>query len=162
MELSSDPVKEISYIEEKYNKKFMSKISLKLIEFYQLDIELNGVTNDQGKVLAKGILSENLPLVAKYWLTQLANTVNTEKVSIEKIKEEMIKTLGKTQEDGSIVLEREINGISNPNFITFSIGWNQLLLQEKEIEYRPIKLEDLETVHSSNNYPMLFKFVSAE
>lgn len=139
----------------------MSKITLKLIEFYQLDIELNGLAND-GKVLVKGLLNENLPLVAKYWLNQLANTVNSEKVNIDKIKEEMIKKLGVENPDGSISIDREIDGLTNPAFEAFNLQWNQLMLQEKEIQYRPVKLEDLETVYSVNNYPMLFKFVSAD
>jgi len=44
----------------------MEKITLKLQEFYQLEAELNGVTNQQtGEVLAKGLLSEKIKLTTK-------------------------------------------------------------------------------------------------
>lgn len=139
----------------------MSKISLRLIEFYQLDIELNGYSNE-GQVLVKGLLNENLPLVTKYWLTQIANTVAEEKSNMDKFKEELINKFGEKQENGNISIERFVNDRENPAFILFANEWNKLLLEEKTIQYKPIKIEDLETVNSVNNYPMLFKFVSAD
>jgi hypothetical protein len=48
----------------------MEKISLKLYEFYNLDSELNGVTNPQtGEKSTAGLLAEKLKLTTKYWLT---------------------------------------------------------------------------------------------
>ena len=48
----------------------MEKISFKLFEFYNLDSELNGVTNQQtGEVVSKGVLSEKIKLTTKYWLS---------------------------------------------------------------------------------------------
>ena len=42
----------------------MEKITLKLFEFYNLDAELNGLTNQgTGEVIAAGLLREKLPLV---------------------------------------------------------------------------------------------------
>ena len=46
----------------------MEKISLKLYEFYNLDSELNGVTNQQtGEKISAGLLAEKLKLTDKYW-----------------------------------------------------------------------------------------------
>ena len=66
----------------------MEKITLKLSEFYQLEAELNGVTNQQtGEVLSKGLLSEKIKLTTKYWLHDLNKKVATEKESVEKLKD---------------------------------------------------------------------------
>jgi len=44
----------------------MEKISLKLFEFYNLDAELNGLTNQQtGEKIASGLVQEKLSLVTK-------------------------------------------------------------------------------------------------
>ena len=58
----------------------MEKISLKLFEFYNLDAELNGLTNQQtGEKIASGLIQEKLSLVTKYWLTELGKKVAAEK-----------------------------------------------------------------------------------
>jgi hypothetical protein len=49
----------------------------------------------------------------------------------------------------------------NPNFAEFNKEFNELLSQEKELSYHPIKLETLTSVTSGNNYPTFFKFVEA-
>ena len=60
----------------------MEKISLKLSEFYQLESELNGAVNQQtGEKLSNGLLSEKVKLTTKYWLSDLAKKVATEKVT---------------------------------------------------------------------------------
>ena len=65
----------------------MEKISLKLSEFYQLESELNGAVNQQtGEKLSNGLLSEKVKLTTKYWLSDLAKKVATEKEAIEKVK----------------------------------------------------------------------------
>ena len=62
----------------------MEKITLKLHEFYALEAELNGVSNNQtGEVIAKGLLSEKIKLTTKYWLSDLNKKVAAEKESVE-------------------------------------------------------------------------------
>jgi len=74
----------------------MDKITLKLQEFYQLHSELNGFVSPQtGEVVSKGLLTEKVKLITKYWLTDLAKKINTEKESIDKLREELIKKYGK-------------------------------------------------------------------
>jgi len=70
----------------------MEKISLKILDFYNLDVELNGMpaqSNSQPGVM--GILKEKLPLVTKYWLSDLAKRVSAEKASVEELKNDLIK-----------------------------------------------------------------------
>jgi hypothetical protein len=149
----------------------MEKISLKLHEFLTLEAELFGVKNQQtGEVTSKGLLNEKLSLVAKFWLNELGKKVATEKESVEKLREELIKKLG-TEEDGQVfikmydeVKDEEGNVISRSltsNFIEFNQEYDKLLSEEKEIEYRPFELSELANVETEGNLNVFFKLVKA-
>jgi hypothetical protein len=149
----------------------MEKITLKLQEFYQLEAELNGVTNQQtGEVLAKGLLSEKIKLTTKYWLTDLVKKITAEKESIDKLREELVKKYG-VEENGSINIPIYINEVIddetkevvsrevNPNFVSFQNDFNLLLQEERELEYHPFKLEEFENVETEGVYVTFFKLI---
>ena len=152
----------------------MEKISLKLYEFYNLDSELNGVTNQQtGEKISAGLLAEKLKLTDKYWLTELSKKVAAEKATVESLKEELIKKHGETDETGNISIPMYINivkdeegnivsGENNPKFIEFQNEFNTLLQEEKELEYKAVKLSALENIESDGNYPTFFKLVTVD
>jgi len=151
----------------------MEKISLKLFEFYNLDSELNGVVNQQtGEKVSEGLLSEKLKLTTKYWLTELSKKVLAEKTSVESLKEDLIKKHGEADENGNIGIQMYIDvvkdedgniieGKPNPKFIEFQNDFNTLLQEEKELEYKPVNLSELENIESDGNYPTFFKLVVA-
>ena len=149
----------------------MEKVTLKLQEFYQLNSELNGFVNQQtGETVSKGLLSERVKLTTKYWLADLAKKTTAEKESIDKLREELVKKYG-VEENGSVsipiytneviddetkeVVSREVN----PNFILFQNDFNQLLQEERELEYHPFKLEEFENVKTDGVYITFFKLV---
>jgi hypothetical protein len=149
----------------------MGNIILKLQEFYQLEAELNGVTNQQtGEVLAKGLLSEKIKLTTKYWLTDLVKKIAAEKESIDKLREELVKKYG-VEENGNISIPIYINEVVddetkevvsrevNPNFVSFQNDFNSLLQEERELEYHPFKLEEFENVETDGVYVTFFKLV---
>jgi uncharacterized protein (UPF0216 family) len=152
----------------------MEKISLKLFEFYNLESELNGLVNQQnGEKISAGLLSEKLKLTTKYWLTELAKKVAAEKTTVETLKEELIKKHGETDETGNISIpmyidivkdedDKIIDGKNNPKFIEFQTEFNALLQEEKELEYKPVLLSELENIESDGNYPTFFKLVVAD
>lgn len=152
----------------------MEKISLKLYEFYNLDSELSGVVNQQtGEKISAGLLAEKLKLTDKYWLTELSKKVAAEKATVESLKEELIKKHGETDETGNISIPMYINivkdeegnivsGENNPKFIEFQNEFNTLLQEEKELEYKSIKLSALENIESDGNYPTFFKLVAVD
>lgn len=166
------------------SKRFMEKITLKLFEFYNLDAELNGLTNQStGETIAAGLLREKLPLVTKYWLTELGKKVAAEKASVEELKNDLIKKFGKEDEkggvsipmvideldaDGNVVMTTDADGkevakkVFNPDFQQFEKEFNELLQTEKELEYKPILLSDLAKLETEENYVTLFKLVKAE
>ena len=152
----------------------MEKISLKLFEFYNLDSELSGVMNQQtGEKISAGLLAEKLKLTTKYWLTELAKKVAAEKTTVETLKEELIKKHGEADETGNISIpmyidivkdedDKIIDGKNNPKFIEFQNEFNALLQEEKELEYKPVNLNELENIESDGNYPTFFKLVVAD
>jgi len=162
----------------------MEKITLKLFEFYNLDAELNGLVNQAtGETIAAGLLREKLPLVTKYWLTELGKKVATEKTAIEELKNDLIKKYGREDDKGKIFIPMLIDDLNadgnpikdtdaeenevvrkklNPDYQQFEKEFNELLQTEKELEYKPILLSDLEKVETEENYVTLFKLVKAE
>jgi hypothetical protein len=162
----------------------MEKISLKLFEFYNLDAELNGLTNQQtGEKIASGLIQEKLPLVTKYWLTELGKKVAAEKASVEELKNDLIKKYGKEDEKGGISIPMVIEELDsegqpmkdvdkdgnwftkkviNPDFQLFEKEFNDLLQTEKELEYKAFTLEDFEKVETSENYSTFFKLIKVE
>lgn len=162
----------------------MEKITLKLFEFYNLDAELNGLTNQStGESVSVGLLREKLPLVTKYWLTELGKKVAAEKASVEELKNDLIKKFGKEDgkggvsipmvideldADGNVVMTTDSDGkevgkkVFNPDFQQFEKEFNELLQTEKELEYKPILLADLAKLETEENYVTLFKLVKVE
>jgi hypothetical protein len=152
----------------------MEKVILKLHEFYALDAELNGVTNNStGEVISKGLLSEKIKLTTKYWLTDLGKKAATEKDACEKLKEELIKKHGEQDDDGGISIPMYINIVTdeegkitnkevNPRFVSFQNDFNALLQEEKELEYKAFKLEEFENVESDGIYNTFFKLIKTE
>ena len=152
----------------------MEKITLKLSEFYQLSAELEGVVNQQtGEKLSNGLLNEKVKLTTKYWLSDLAKKVSAEKEAVEKVKNELIQKYGAADESGNISIplyineqtDEEGNVISreiNPKFVEFQNEFNSLLAEERELEHKGFKLEELESIESDDNYPVFFKLIKVD
>ena len=149
----------------------MKNLKVKLFEIYSLQSELNGLINQQnGEKVKTGILDEEISLVAKYWINQLNDVITAEVKTLDTQREELIKKYGTADEQGGVSLQMVIKEMDkdgkevskmNPNFAEFNKEFNELLSQEKELSYHPIKLETLTSVTSGNNYPTFFKFVEA-
>lgn len=152
----------------------MEKVSLKLFEFYNLEAELNGVVNQQtGEAVTKGLLNEKIKLTTKYWLTDLAKKVGEEKQSVEKLKEELIKKHGDTDDNGSVSIPMYINIVTNeegevtsrevnPKFVEFQNDFNKLLQEERDLEHKAFSLDEFDSVESEGNYTTFFKLIKVE
>jgi hypothetical protein len=152
----------------------MNKIKLKLHEYYALEAELNGVINQRtGEVVLRGLLSEKIKLATKYWVNDLAKKVLAEKVEIEKLKEDLIKKHGEQDESGGVSIPVYINIVKNeegeitskeinPKYVEFESDFNALLQEEKEIEYKPFKLEEFDSVESESVYNTFFKLIEVQ
>ena len=162
----------------------MEKITLKLFEFYNLDAELNGATNPQtGEKTSSGLVQEKLPLVVKYWLTDLAKKVAAEKTAIEDLKNDLIRKYGKPDDRGGISIpvlvdqldeqgntvtftdnegKEQTRKVVNPDYQAFDKEFNELLQDEKDLEYKPFNLSDFENVETTGNYATFFKLIKVE
>ena len=152
----------------------MEKITLKLHEIYSLHGELNGLMNNQtGEVVSKGLLAEKLKLSTKYYVTELAKTVNKEREIVDKIKEDLIKKYGEVDEKGGVFIPRFINtmkneegkiisGDINPKIIEFEKEFDEFLKEEKTIEYKEFKLSDFDGIETEGVYTIFFKLVKPE
>jgi hypothetical protein len=145
----------------------MEKKSLKLAEYYQLEAELNGVTNNQtGEKVLNGLLSQKLTLSTKYWLTDLAKRVKEQTEACEALKNELIKKYGE-EKDGQIQISFNVKNeagedVPNPKFLEFQNEYQNLLNEERELEYKELKLSDLGSIETEEVYSMLFTLLQAD
>jgi len=150
----------------------MEKITLKLYEFYNLEAELNGVTNQQtGEVTSKGLLAEKIKMTTKYWLNDLVKRVVTEKEACEALKQELIKKHGEADDQGNVSIPMYINEVKNeegqtvsreinPKFVEFQNEFNAVLNEDKDLEYKGFTLEEFENVESEGKYDTFFKLIT--
>jgi hypothetical protein len=149
----------------------MEKITLKLYEFYNLEAELNGVTNQQtGEVTSKGLLAEKIKMTTKYWLNDLVKKVVAEKEACEALKQELIKKHGEADEQGNVSIPMYVNIVTdeegqtvsrevNPKFVEFQTEFNAVLNEDKELEHKGFTLEEIENVESEGKYDTFFKLI---
>jgi hypothetical protein len=144
----------------------MAHIHLSLQEIYKLDSELNGFANQEtGEILSLGLLSENLSLPTKYWLTNLAKRTSSEKSIINQLKEDLIVKYGTKDKNDNFeipVWTDETKTNFNPLYIQFQEEFNGLLQEVKEIEYHEFKLEEFNDVKTSDNYIIFYKLIQID
>ena len=148
----------------------MKKISLKLFEILELKAEIIGVKDEKtGEVKLEGLLAQKLPITTvKYWLDSLVTTLAEEEKSIESVRQELVKQHGKENESGEIfiAIAKPKTNPEDPNepefysdeYIAFRKEYDEFLItNEKEISVKPIKLDDLKNVVTTDNYPIIYK-----
>jgi len=144
----------------------MAHIQLSLQEIYKLDSELNGFVNQEtGEILSLGLLSENLSLPTKYWLTNLAKRTSSEKSIINQLKEDLIVKYGTKDKNDNFeisVWTDETKTNFNPLYVQFQEEFNGLLQEVKEIEYHEFKLEEFNDVKTSDNYIIFYKLIQVD
>ena len=109
-------------------------------------------------IVIKGLLNENVDLATKYWLLDLNEQIQQIVDSIDKLKVELITKYGEKDENGNVYInyfikENEVN----PNYELFQYEFNKLLLEEKELTYKPILLSSIENIKSEFPYTFILK-----
>jgi uncharacterized membrane protein YheB (UPF0754 family) len=152
----------------------MKTQSLKLFELLNLEAELAGATNNQtGEKIIEGLLNQKIPVVTKYYLNALVESLATEKKVIDSLRDELIKKHGTEDENGNVGISMVIetkkiddNGEPvkdiNPAYIAFNDEYGELLNQEKDIKLPQIKLSDLDKIETKDNYVLVFKYLIDE
>lgn len=148
----------------------METITLKLGELLELEGELNGVATTEGKIICRGFLNTNLPIILKYELMELSDFLKNEKIKIGKLRDELIIKYGETDDAGQTkiltLLETKdaggniISTTINPKYIEFNNEYNDLMEQLKDIQYPEITKNDLKNAgNTTDNYKVLFGIV---
>jgi hypothetical protein len=155
----------------------METVKLKLSEILSLKSEIYGMQNNStGEVLSKGLLKQELPYYVKYRLHNLGNVVTEQDTLINKIREELIVKYGEIDVNGSTSISISIEDgfdvaedgtqkpkyVVNPKFLEFQSEFDKVLNEEKDIEYKPFKLSDLEKMITDEFYPVLNKLIEKE
>ena len=144
----------------------MSKKKLSLGEIINLEAEINGLTNQQtGEVLLKGLLAENINLVIKYRLTKLAESLASDKKTLDGMRGELVQKYGESDGKGNISVEPHLDKAKtqiNPKFEEFAKEYGALLAEQKEIDFPTITLEDIKDVKSEGFYGTFLKLITEE
>jgi hypothetical protein len=152
----------------------MQKVSLKIYEILALDVDLNGFTDPQtGKLVSEGILSKDLKLTVKYWLSDLADKVSKEKEKIAKLREDIIKKFGTQDEKGGVFIPMYINQVLdeegkvvsadiNPAYDNFQKEYQLLLEERVDLECKEFTLSELEGVTIKDLPKVFFKLIVKE
>ncbi|WP_113639262.1 hypothetical protein [Nubsella zeaxanthinifaciens] len=136
----------------------MKKSNLKLREIQMLDIELNGNAAYQ----INGLLTENIAIKTKYWLSKLAAIVAKESKEIANTINELVKQYGQPSEKNQDVYEVKVkndDGEKNPNYEKFNQEIEELLNQEIEIEHAEFNLDMFDNVSSNLRLDVFFKLI---
>jgi hypothetical protein len=145
----------------------MQKKTFKLAEFYQLELELNGALNPEtGEKISQGLLSQKLSLNIKYWLNDMARKVKEQKDQCEALKNELINKYGE-EKDGNMQVSYTIKAedgttVINPAFVSFQNEFQKLLNEERELEYKELKLSDIGDIETEDSYHLLFSLLKVE
>jgi hypothetical protein len=149
----------------------MKKQLFKLSELLQLETELLGVTNlETNEILFNGLMSQELSMGVKYWLSDLVELLQKEKKTINAFKEELFKKYGEEDDKGVLGIpyyiasdEVDADGnpvmIKNPTAIAFNNEYNELLSQEKTIRIHTFSLDELKNITTKETYPLVMKYL---
>lgn len=149
----------------------MEKIKITLKDALQLESELNGLVNQQtGEIIYEGFLRQNLSIILKYELKELADRLKNERKKIDELRDELVTKYGTTDEEGKIIVKMYDETVNdegvvisrkiNNKYLEFDKEYVELLKKEIEIEYPELTKDDLKRAgETRDNYIILFKLV---
>jgi len=154
----------------------MNKTTLTLGEIYTLEAELAGAANQQtGEKTLKGLLSQSISLLQKYWLTDLAEDLAKHKKNVDAIRNDLIKKHGEPVENGGLSISVSIDKLDeeglpvlneegkpvkvlNPKFQEFNEEMEKLFAETRDVEHYPFKIEDFD-FKTDETYAVFFKLL---
>lgn len=99
------------------------------------------------------ILTKELPVKTAYWLARFLDKVRAEIGATEKIRLQLIDKYAKKDKDGKFIFKKDSKGkdlgeydFTKENLEKFGKEYTELSEVEMEIDFKPIKLADLENI----------------
>jgi len=94
------------------------------------------------------ILEKELPVKTAYWLARFLDKVNSENASMEKARINLVKKHAKKDDKGNPMFvkdkdDKDTNQYDIPDMDAFQNEFIELTNEEVEIDFKPIKLEQL-------------------
>jgi len=94
------------------------------------------------------ILEKELPVKTAYWLARFLDKVNSENASMEKARINLVKKHAKKDDKGNPMFVKDKDGKDTnqydiPDVDAFQNEFIELTNEEVEIDFKPIKLEQL-------------------
>ena len=100
-------------------------------------------------------------------MSKLNNELAKEVETYQKINDELIKKYGE-ERDGNYLIPNYLGDSEtsekkqNPNILKYLEELNPILLEEKEIEFSEVKIEDFQDVKIEGYYPIFFSKILIE
>lgn len=100
------------------------------------------------------ILGTELPIKPSYWLARFLDKIQSEMKALETARMKMIEKYAKKDKDGKSVFKKDKDGkelepqqydLSKKNMEIFNKEFAELGKEEFEIDFKPIKLADLDS-----------------
>lgn len=111
--------------------------------------EVRGMTAGLDAILAK-----ELPVKIAYWLARFLDKVSSEMKASETARIKLVEKLSKKDKDGKPIMKKDKDGkqleppqydLTKENMEKFQTEFAELGKEEFEIDFKPIKLADLDT-----------------
>ena len=95
------------------------------------------------------ILGKELPIKPAYWLARFLDKIRSEMEAMEKARVKLVEKLAKKDKDGKPLMKKAKDGepqqydLTDENMAKFQEEYNELGKEEFEIDFKPIKLDQL-------------------
>ena len=96
------------------------------------------------------ILAKELPVKTGYWLARFLDKVSAEFKAMDKVRIKLIEKYAKKDKDGKPMMKKVKDGeqpkeydITEANMVKFQAEFGELGKAEFEVDFKPIKLEQL-------------------
>lgn len=99
------------------------------------------------------ILAKELPIKPAYWLARFLDKIRSEMEAMEKARVKLLEKLAKKDKDGKPLMKKAKEGepqiepqqydLTDENMAKFQEEYNELGKEEFEIDFKPIKLDQL-------------------
>lgn len=149
----------------------MEKVKLSLKDALQLESEINGLVNQQtGEKIYEGFLKQNLSIVLKYELKEVAEELKNERKKVDELRDDLIKKYGEEDSNGGLIVKmfdevlnekNEVVGRKlNEKYMEFDKEYVELLKKEIEFKFPEVTKDDLKNAgETKDDYIVLFKLV---